>query len=512
VRRVATLLLSASLLAAGGCKPRGATEGTKSPDGASQRAIARAVRSDGPRLPAPHAIPAEPPLLVVLAAPHEFLDTLRAYTGDDHSDAAWLDEALDGLGRPALEQRLGTAFDSTRTIAFAEIQGEVVALLPIRAAEVASLKAEMERWSVVERVARRLPAASGETQPVARAPTLAYLDERAGVLALGSTTRGLATALQLPAHFRGEPLRAIATRENVAAWGVQLPASQLRVRGRSAEDLEVRAMGLDTKAIAGLDQLQQGALVALLGAPDMAWGVTTRWAHWQGAVADIIAQASSQVADANFLVRGILEDLLKRFNATLRAWNGRVALGGGPKNHLLAAFGSDAPDKAERAVLRLLEGILANLKLAATFGVKVPKIALRKQVATVGDTAIHQLVLRDLPNLPPEARALHSDGALQIALAFPPSAGAALLAAGPTAPKALENWVRHAQSSRESGVVPVFAASSAVDPAALRAALEDRGDSASPPAGLALEASRPPVYVTLRRESNEWVLRVGPKP
>lgn len=512
MRRVATLFLSASLLAAGGCKPRGASEATKHPDGVSQREIARAVRSDGPRLPAPHAIPAEPPLLVVLAAPHEFLDTVRAYTGDDHSDAAWLDEALDGLGRPALEQRLGTAFDSTRPVAFAEIQGEVIALLPIRAATVSSLKAELERWALVERVAHRLPAASGEARPVARAPTLAYLDERAGVLALASTTRGLATALQLPERFRGEPVRAIATRENVAVWGVELPAHQLRVRGRSAEDLEVRATGLDPKAVPGLDQLQQGALVALLGAPDMAWGVSTRWSHWQGAVADIIAQASSQVGDANFLVRGILEDLLKRFNATLRAWNGRVALGSGPRNHVLAAFGSDAPDKAERAVLRLVEGVLENLKLAATFGVKVPKVALRKQVATVEGTAIHLLVLRDLPNLPPEARVLYGDGALQIALAFPPSAGAALLAAGPAAPKALENWVRHAQGSRPSGVVPVFAASSAVDPAALRAALEGRGDSGSPPAGLALEASRPPVHVTLRREGDEWILRVGPEP
>ena len=202
-----------------------------------------------------------------------------------------------------------------------------------------------------------------------------------------------------------------------------------------------------------------------------------------------------------------IEDLLRKFNAVLRAWNGRVMLGGGPANHVLLALGTDDTAKAERAALHGVRGVLDNLKLADTFGFSVPAVSLKKAAATVGDTRIHQLTMGQAKELlPPELAPLLDGSRVRVAFAFPAHAQAAIVVAGPKPVEAAAAWIRNSEATikEHDGLQDLASASFAVTPASLRPVLESR----SPLGALGLSADRAPTLATLRQDGDELVLRV----
>jgi hypothetical protein len=212
------------------------------------------------------------------------------------------------------------------------------------------------------------------------------------------------------------------------------------------------------------------------------------------------------------LIRGVLEDLVKRLNATLRAWNGRVMVGVGPSHHLLLSLGSDDVGKAERAVLHLMSGVTGNLKTAKSFGLPVPSVSLRKSAQTSAGTKVHLVTVGKLGNaMPPAVQPLLDEKArLRVAMAFSKRAGGGMIVVGPEATKELSRWL--ADSAKTTPAADsendLIAATIAVKPETLRPAMEQ-------PDGLGvleLAADREPTRLLLRRKERDFVLTVkGPK-
>jgi hypothetical protein len=329
-------------------------------------------------------------------------------------------------------------------------------VVAVRAEGVAALKDALASLPAEGRFgAVALPTVGGPDSAsplVPRDPTalLAWLDAdaRGGPrFVVGTSLPALASGDALAAAYGASPLFATLDLTHdfgtAAGFRPDLPATRLTARAPNPRELRLVLDGLRGDLPAQLERLAPGAMGDLLVGEGLALGASVKLATSAAIVKDITGNVTAQVREQNFLVRGVLEDLARRFNSMLRTWDGAIAVAAGPRAHLRVAFGSTDPAKSEVATLQLVRGIRENLQLAASFGFGAPKIGLRERASAVGEVAIHRLRWeRAIANLPRPLRpVLEPSGDLVVCVAFPRGLGTGLAVAGPDATAVLERWI-----------------------------------------------------------------------
>jgi hypothetical protein len=342
-------------------------------------------------------------------------------------------------------------------------------------------------------------------------PKLAWLDREAGTLTLADDERGLATGSHLAKAYGKQPLHVQLQGAEARKYAPQLVLEQLDVRGAGPHDFELVAKGVPPEVFAQFEALQPGALTGLLESPRIAVGASSKYAHYDRDVKRLLGDLKHQVDRQNFLVKGTLEDLLRRFGSVARSWNGRTMVGVGPKNHVLVGVGAASPQKLGGALFHFLNGVLDNLELARSIGLEVPKIRFQRNKGSSAGNNISVLALEDARGyLPPEARSLlDGKGDLRIAVAFPERTGAGVAVIGPDCNTVLGHWLEDIASATPAGDSErdYLSATLAVDPSAIEPLLAG-GD---PVALLGLTAAREPTRVTVVRDDDTVKMRVkGP--
>ncbi len=491
-------------LAGPSCK-RTTESGTSGPD------RAKAVRKPRPPgMPQPLRLPDHPVAAVHLQSPDEVLRTAAAYTPQpDDDDPIALLRRLSTRGGDAFEAKVAPWIDPTRAWDGAVVEGQSIVHVPIARShldDAARLLSGLPAEGKFGAVALARP-------PGEHGPKLAYLDRDAATLTLADTLPGIATGRELARAYGKQPFFVTVDATQARAWGVELPVQRVTVRGQGLHAFELETEGVP-RDIPDFDKLADGALPGILEAPQVAVGVSTRYAQHEQTVRTIISRATRTVEKQSFLVRGNLEDLLRRANAVLRSWNGRVMVGIGPSRHVLLAFGTDDPKKTDGALVHFMTGVMSNLGLAKSlgFGSSVPSVRFQKKKLEVNGVPIHVVALENArKQVPPELAALvDARGDLRVAIAFPPRAGTGMFVAGPDASNVLADWLQQiadatpANDSRGD----LLAATLAVEPSALVPVLQDATGSQV----LSLSAGREPTKIVLRRQGDRLrLLVVGPK-
>lgn len=465
------------------------------------------------QMPRPLPLPAEPGVLLHVADPGLLFATASAYGQDTPSPTEWLADTLTARSY-RFEATLVQHLDLHRPWSVVVVGEQPIVHVPLEADGIGVLANQLAAWPTVgEFGAVAIPRAADE-----RGPKLAYLDANARTLTLADDLSGIATGPTLAPAYGHTPLRArVEAGEAEARFDTPLPLSRLELAGRDANDFELTLHGVPATFELGTpwsgsfdptaaqaftsvwSQLADGALTGLLEAPMVALGVSSRYANHQKDVGRLLADAKRTVDAQNFLVRGVLEDMLRRFGSVARSWNGRVMLGLGPARHVLVGLGSEDPTKAGGATLHFITGLLDNLKLARTLGLgDVPNVRLARNWGTAAGTPIHALALPGARQyLTPDLQVLVDDrGELKLAFAFPERAGSATVVIGPDSPRVLTRWLEETAgttSGTESRTHTV-AATLAVQPGDLARVLGEEIHA------LELSATRTPTRVVVERQ------------
>jgi hypothetical protein len=475
--------------------------------GAEGAAAAPKRQRRQPGMPRPLRLPADAPIVIHVAAPVAALAGLRAYAPQLPEGRELLQRLVPQVqGADALEQAIAGAIDLSRPIDMASVDGQLivhVSLLPAQIDAVEGLLADKPPVGRFGGVDLQRTAGPG--------PKLAWLDRETRSLTLADDERGLATGRHLAKAYGEQPLRVHVRGEEARRYVPQLVLDELELVGAGPHDFELEAKGVPPEAFAQLESLQAGALTGLLESPHIAVGASSKYAHYDRDVKRLMADLKRTVDRQNFLVKGTLEDLLRRFGSVARSWNGRTMVGVGPKSHLLVGVGAQSPQKMGGALFHLLSGLLDNLELARSLGLSVPKLRFQRNKATAAGHNISVLVLEDARGyVPPEARALiEARGDLRIAMAFPERSGAAMVVIGPESIAVLSQWLEDVAEGTPPGdsTNDLLAATVAVDPAAVESLLA----GADAAALLGLTAAREPTRVTVVRDDDVVKARVqGP--
>ncbi|MCA9705419.1 MAG: hypothetical protein KDK70_06210 [Myxococcales bacterium] len=506
-------MLSVGLASADGCKRTQSTDTSPgSTGGETVDAPDRPKRARRkPGLPRPLRLPATAPIVVHVGAPGDELAGLQAHVPDLPPPRRLLGQLVAQVsGAGPLELALPDVVDLERPWDAASVEGELIVHVPIEARHVEA---------VAQLLADKPPAGRFGAVDLQRTagpgPKLAWLDREAATLTLADTERGLATGRHLGHEYgKDHALRLDLLAAEARKYAPQFALEQLELRGEGAHRFELRAKGVPPEVLAQLDSLEAGALTGLLESPQIAAGASSKYAHYDRDVRKILGDIKRQVDRQNFLVKGTLEDLLRRLGSVMRSWNGRTMVGVGPKNHVLVAFGADDPKKMGGALAHLLTGVIDNLSLARTLGLSVPKIRFHRSIASGAGNNISVIALEGARKyLPPEAAPLvDAKGDLRVAVAFPARAGAGLMVIGANSQQVLAQWLEDtAEATPASESIEDFiAATAAVSAEDLQALLTSGGD---PIALLGLSASREPTRLTLTRKDDVLTARVdGPKP
>jgi hypothetical protein len=465
----------------------------------------RARRQAG--LPRPLRLPANAPIVIHVASPADALAGLQAYAPqlpDARSLLELLLQQVPGTGE--LEQQLAGAIDLERPLDVASVDGQLIVHVPIvpaRVESVATLLADKPPVGRFGAVDLQRGAVAG--------PKLAWLDREAATLTLADDERGLATGRHLAKAYGEQPLRVQLQGAEARKYAPQLVLEQLELQGMGPHDFSLEAKGVPPEVFAQLEALQPGALTGLLESPRIAVGASSKYAHSDRDVKRLLADLKRQVDRQSFLVKGTLEDLLRRFGSVARAWNGRTMVGVGPEKHLLVGVGAQSPQKMGGALFHLLNGVLDNLELARSIGIEVPKIRFQRNKAAAAGHNISVIALEDARGyVPTEARSLlDSRGDLRIAVAFPERSGAGMAVIGPDCHSVLGKWLEDVAEATPPGDSEehLVSATLAVDPAAIEPLLAGN----DPVALLGLTAAREPTRVTVARKDDVVKVRVqGP--
>ncbi len=423
-----------------GPAPRGPAPDRPAPPAGAPRTAPRLA------LPAPLPLPDDPPLVVSAASVAEIRTDWGRWLPDLPEDAETARAMLAPLGRPALAADLAPHVDLSRPYAVAYVHDQFLVAVPIRREAADAVAARLASLTPEGRFgARRLEPADGDGARVRDPVHLVWLDTRkTPTLYLAETLRGLATGPRLTARYDRAPVYAAWDRSAEALVVLPEPARPLADRvvleaNPAAGHLTLRLTGVAPEILQPLDALAPaGGLGALLGGDALVWGLAGTYRHADDVVAQVAADLTARASGMNFLVRSTAMDLVRRANTALRTWNGHLLFGAAqPAPHLVAGFGTDDPARSERAVLHLAAGLSDNTSLLRTLGFEVPGIRLRKRVARVGATTIHEILISDVRRLvDPSVRPLLDGANARIAVAFPPDhgAGLAVLGPSPTAP------------------------------------------------------------------------------
>jgi hypothetical protein len=493
-----TRLVSVSILALGlvaaGCK-------TSTSGGAREARTQRQARVPG--LPKPLPLPAEPVAALHVAKPSDALTTLAALIASDDPDLRAVLGRLVASLPAGIETELVAHVDLERPWSAAIIDDQAISYVPIA----------RESLDVVARLLEGKPAVGSfgavDLGRPGGAPgaKLAWLDQDAAALTLADTPEGLATGRELARAYGKEPLFATLDGERLRRLGLEASIGRVTATGVGLHDFEVTADGVVIDR-AELDMLADGALTGMLESPQVALGLSTKYAAHDEIVRSVLSEATRQVNRQNFLVRGTLQDMLRRGASVLRSWNGRVLAGVGPSRHLLLAFGANDVGTAQTATLHLVRGVIDNLSLARTFGVSVPTVRFAKNHASAAGTSVHVVSLSRARNFLPSAAAplIDDRGDLRVAMGFAERAGGAMMVVGPDAPDVLAQWLGQIEGATPASDSrgDLVAATVAVGPRSLAPLFTDTSGRAA----LQLSADTKPTRMVVRRSGERWTMTV----
>lgn len=507
------LVLSALLLGLAptvACK-RSQTSSDTSPDttsssGDAAKAPKRVRRKPG--LPRPLRLPADAPIVIHVESPGDAIAGLSAYATQPVGGRRLLQQLVQQVpGTGELEQQIAGAIDLERPFDVASVDGQLVVHVPILAARTDSVAGMLADKPPVGRF-----GAVDLQRGAAPGPKLAWLDRDTATLTFADDERGLATGRHLARAYGKQPLRIQLQGEEARKYAPQLVLEQLDLRGAGPHDFELEAKGVPPEAFERLEALQSGALTGLLESSHIAVGASSKYAHYDRDVKQILAEAKRNVDRQSFLVKGTLEDLLRRFGSVLRSWNGRTMVGVGPSNHVLLGMGTEDTKQMGGALFHLTTGVVDNLQLARSIGINVPKIRFQRNKAAAAGSNISVIALENARKyLPPEAVSLlDGKGDLRIAVAFPGRMGAGMVVIGPDCHSVLGQWLEDVASATpaKDSEGDFLAATVAVDPSSVEPLLQG-GD---PAALLGLTAAREPTRMTVDRDGDTVKVRVqGPE-
>ncbi len=462
-----------------------------------------------PGMPRPLRLPANAPIVVHVQAPHTAIAGLRAYSPQVPDGHTILQEIVRANGGGALEAKLAEAVDLQRPWDVASVDGQLIVHMPILAARVGAVaglladKPPVGRFGAVDLQRGSVPG-----------PSLAWLDAKAATLTLASTERGLSTGRGLARAYGKKPLRIDLEGDAARTYVPEFALDDLHVIGAGVHDFTMEAKGVPPEIFARAEALQAGALTGLLESSVIAAGGSSRYAHHARDVKKVLADAKRQVDRQSFLVRGNLEDLLRRFGSFARSWNGRTMVGVGPANHLLVGVGADDPSKMGGALFHLTRGVMDNLSLARSIGIGVPKVRFQRNKLTVGSHNISVIALEKARKyLPSDVSPLVDDkGDLRICMAFPKRMGAGMFVLGAKCHTALAQWLTDIDKATDAkdSTEDFIAATLAINPTTAEPLLS--GGTPTPAQLLGLSAEREPTHVVVRRDGDTTTVRVkGPE-
>jgi hypothetical protein len=498
--RTLTRALVASLLvlAPASCKRTGESST------AGPAKVAKPTRKPG--MPAPLRLPANPEAAVHVDNPRVALAQLSAYAPIDTGPRELLAQAL-AQSNTGFEKQLVQHVALARPWDFAIVQGQTILHVPLQPKSVGAV-ANMLSSLPPEGKFGAVRLRRGPEDP---GPKLAYLDRSTSTITLADDLRGIVTGPELARAYGKKGLYVTVTRAQAAKYGLELPAESVVIEGSGIDDFALEAKGFN-ETVPGMDKIADGALTGMLESPNVALGFSTKYAAYKQDVNKIIGDASRQVSKQNFLVRGTLEEMLARFKAMARAWNGRVMVGVGPRRHVLLGVGSDDA-KFGTKTLYFISGLLGNLKTADAFGIGgLPDIRFARSKDVGAGSNIHIIALENArKHVPPQYHALLNDrGDLRVAFAFPSRMGGAMLAIGPDCQSVLKRWLEDTARATPGDKTRdhFVAATVAVAPGSIQKVLADQTGAAA----FELTANAKPTRFVVRRQEGTVKLDVsGPK-
>ncbi|MEZ4384115.1 MAG: hypothetical protein R3A79_22470 [Nannocystaceae bacterium] len=476
-------------------------------------------------LPSPHPLEERPPIAAFVRDPAAALDVASA-TLPGVPPLMNVAALLIATQAPAdLAERLAPHVADRRPWAGARVAGEDILFLPLRDDGVDAAAAALEGYPTatdfgavelpgigldVDQLAGR-PASAGDSGDSGEVePRLAWVDRESGALAIARTPAGLVTGRELVKGYARSSVWIHAEGELLRAYLEDFPYARVGVKGDGLDNLKITIEADPQRGLPSIPEIAPGALANLHSGPELALAGSTRYARYEAEVRELIRQINAQVNAAGFAAKMMLEPLAKQASAVLRAWNGRVFVGIGPKGHLALGLGADEPLKAGAALTRFLRTAIDNLELARMFTSSVPKLSLRRHST---DPEIHVLTVKGAAKLlPPAAAALiDGSGGLRIAFSFSAKSGAVFAMIGADAETKIAAWaaaIEAAPPASESDG-DLIAATVALSPAQLQALLSraDLSDAnALITAGIDLGAGRPPTQLILRQEADRYVI------
>lgn len=446
-RFVSLLALALTFATAAGCRE------PATPRGHAPDADRKAGGREAVVLPEPLPLPADPRAASWIAQPSRAISMLAPYSPTPIDLQAIAEQALAQLTEPALATELARSLDLHT--AFANVMlddGQEIIRIGVDADARSSLADRLAQLEPVGafgavRLPRQAtsepPRAGAQPPPAGAREWLAWIDEAdGGALVLANSLEGLVTARKLASTYGSKPIYfTVETAMFSDQMPVEIPFSRVSGQG----DLE--QLQIEAHAIAGSDPLADlpiaaGTLSGLLDDPALALGGSTRYAEYQDVVRDVTSEVNAQVRELPFLVKGIGEDLAAKLNTTLRTWDGRLLVAIGPANHVRLAYGANDVKKSGVASLRLLQTIVDNVSLARNFVSQLPKLTLRRRVASADGVDIELFVVHDVASVAAELRPLADrDGKLNLAMAWSPRAGGGVMVVGPDAVAQLSSWL-----------------------------------------------------------------------
>ena len=491
--RLLTRALACSLLVLAPASCKNQQDGTTGPG-------ARVKRKPG--MPRPLRLPAEPKAAMHVANPKQVLNQLAAYSPGAQKPRAMIRQAL-GQSNVGFEEQLVDHVHLGKPWSSVVVEGQTIVHVPLKENAVGT----------VSQMLASLPkegnfgAVRLQRAPEDRGPKLAYLDRKAMTLTLADDLRGIATGPAIAGAYGKHKLFITLNQRQAAKYGLELPAQSVMIKGSGIHDFKLEATGVQ-ETVPGQERMANGALTGMLESPKIALGFSTKYAQYKEDVNRIIGDANRRVSKQNFLVRGNLEELLKRAKAAMRAWNGRTMVGVGPANHVLLGVGSD-DQKFGTKVLYFIAGVMSNLKTAKTFGVSVPRIRFARSKDKAAGNNIHVIALEGAKKHVPQQyhSLIDHRGDLRVAFSFPTKRlGGAMVVAGPDCQNVLKAWMTDtANATPGARTRDHFAAATiAVPPPTIQKVMADE----TPATALNLSASKKPTKVVLKRNEDKVNLKV----
>jgi hypothetical protein len=455
-----------------------------------------------PGMPRPLRLPASPQAAMHVENPKQVLHQLAAYAPGQQKPRALLRQAL-GQSHAGFEMQLVDHVNLGKPWSSAIVEGQTIMHVPIKADSVAAVNQMLaQRPKEGSFGAVRLQRAAED-----KGPKLAYLDRQAMTLTLADDLRGIATGPALRGAYGKQKLFVTINAKQASKYGFELPAQTMEIRGSGIDDFKLDATGV-RQDYPELDRMANGALTGMLESPKIALGFSTKYASYKTDVDKIIGDASREISKQNFLVRGNLEELLKRAKASMRAWNGRTMVGVGPAHHVLLGLGSDDSNFGTK-VLYFISGLMSNLQTAKTFGVPVPRVRFARSKDNAAGSNIHVIALESARKYVPEQyhSLIDQRGDLRVAFSFPTQRlGGAMVVAGPDCQNVIKAWMSDtANATPGAKTRDHFAAATiAVPPPAVQKVMADNSGTTA----LNLSASTKPTRVVLKRNEDKVNLKV----